>query len=198
MDISSIKMKNKFEESDIEYESCKSYVDMAKKLISTIAPRFKIGLAEEILKDEDAVSNIVTEIILADYKWNGLGTKHGYRKQRATWAIQSYMSRSKNKIKNREWSLEYTNSDDSISLREIIEDKKPGPHQKLEEKERASLVEDLLSSGILSKQQEKCIRLHYFDNLTQTEIGQQEGISREAVRQLLNRGLERLRVVANA
>ena len=65
-----------------------------------MAPKMKYGLAEEMLNNEDAISNVAHDIMVADWQFNGNGNRFGFRKDRAKYAIKSYLSRrSKNNQK---------------------------------------------------------------------------------------------------
>jgi RNA polymerase sigma factor (sigma-70 family) len=62
------------------------------------------------------------------------------------------------------------------------------------EKERLANLEqtikDLLDNDSLSVKQKTQIRMYYFEDKTLSEIGKEFGISREAVRQNIKRGLD--------
>ncbi len=200
MDISNhIGFKDRFEDKpEIEYDSMDEYLKAAKKLIQSLAPRYRVGLAEEMLRDDEAVSNVATDLMIADYKWNGKGTRPGWRKQYASYSILSYMTRAKKRIKTRTWSLDYPvgMDDEGACLSDIVKDHRPGPAEEVENKETSEMIDDLLAFGVLSEQQEKCIRLHYLFSMKQSHIAKQEGISREAVRQNICRGMNKLNEMA--
>jgi RNA polymerase sigma factor (sigma-70 family) len=179
------------------------YGIIARKLISSISPRFKTGLAQEILANEDAIENITTEIMFADWKWNGGGTIEGYRKQCAIWAIQGYMSRAIKRPYN--VSLNNTvNSGDGkdVEFQDLIPDSGAiNPEEMCNEAEqtrkRHELINSLLDSNVLTPQQNKCIRMYFLQEMSLQAIAKELYISREAVRQLVFRGLNRLRNLNN-
>ena len=178
------------------------YTVISKKLIRSIAPKIRIGLAEQLLSSDDAIANIASQIMFADWKWNGLGTIQGYRKQCAEWAIKGYIGRDVQRSKKYMMSLNYKLDDDGNELCELIPDSEVcDPHDIVAEKETQSiqteLIDSLLGSGVLTEPQEQCIRLHYLQELSFTDISKDLGISREAVRQLVGRGMLRLRKLAN-
>ena len=51
-------------------DSFDKYIEIAKKVVAVFAPRYRPGLSEEILRSEDAISNIATAIMIADWRWN--------------------------------------------------------------------------------------------------------------------------------
>ena len=61
----------------------------------------------------------------------------------------------------------------------------------------SDLIDSLLSLDCLSDRQKDYIRLYYFDGYTFEKIGQKYGITREAVRQGLNKALNLIREMVN-
>lgn len=62
----------------------KEYQDIAKKILlkSCTGP-----IVNNILKDPIKFGTVVSAVMTADWKWDGRGTIHGYRKQYAMWTI---------------------------------------------------------------------------------------------------------------
>lgn len=198
---------------NIEFDSLHQYILLAKKSISKFANRFYQGLCAKMLKDEDAISSVANAIMMADWRWdedyqNTKGTKknkYSYRNQCALWAIQTYISKDakiNKKFKNRIYSLDHFLDEDSDSVHSIIPD--PGainPEQHLIEKEQkedlSNLINNLLDLDCLTARQKDYIRLYYFESYTFEKIGQKYGITREAVRQGLNKALNSIRGVIN-
>ena len=90
-----------------QFETLEVYTNLAKKIISKFAPTFYIGLRKELLSNDEAISDIASAIMMADWKWdaNRKGhegqskTRYSYRNQCGIWAIKTYIS-SKYKKKN--------------------------------------------------------------------------------------------------
>jgi RNA polymerase sigma factor (sigma-70 family) len=59
------------------------------------------------------------------------------------------------------------------------------------------LIDNILSIDYLSDRQKDYIKLYYFENYTFEKIGKKYGITREAVRQGLNKALELIRSLNN-
>ena len=80
---------------DKQFDSLDTYIQLAKKTISKFAPKFYNGLAAEMLSNEDAISDIATAIMSADWKFdsNRVGptglkkTQYSYRNQCVIWAM---------------------------------------------------------------------------------------------------------------
>ena len=183
-----------------QFEPLSFYINLAKKTISKFAPKFYNGLSTEMLKNEEAISDIATALMYADWRFDenrkgktGLQkTLYSYRNQCAIWAIKTYIT---NKYKATKVSSLDFELDNEKFLDSIIEDKKhASPIEILIEKEykqNLSLSIDLLlNNNLLSDKQKKQIHMYYFEDKTLSEIGQEFGVSREAIRQNIKRGLE--------
>lgn len=206
-----IKYKNHL---DINFDSLESYLLLAKKAISKFANKTFSGLAKKMLSDEDAVASVASSIMMADWRWdenykNHTGrkkTKYSYRNQCALWAIQTYATSMYKKPKriNNVYSIDHTlkDSQDTLSIHECLEDTKSySPEKEIstrEEKEKLSnLITLMLSTNCLSDRQKDFIQLYYFENYTFEKIGKKYGITREAVRQGLNKAIATIRGFAN-
>lgn len=183
-----------------QFESLSFYVNLAKKTISKFAPKFYNGLSTEMLKNEEAVSDVATALMYADWRFDenrkgktGLQkTLYSYRNQCAIWAIKTYVT---NKYKTTKVSsLDFELGNEKI-LESIIEDKKNmSPIDILIDQEHrsnlSSSIDALLDNNLLSDKQKKQIHMYYFEDKTLSEIGEVFGVSREAIRQNIKRGLE--------
>jgi RNA polymerase sigma factor (sigma-70 family) len=194
---------------DIEFDSLDKYLLLARKSISKFANSFFGGLAKKMLNDEDAVASVANAIMMADWRWdenysNEQGTKktkYSYRNQCALWAIQTYVTKMYKKPKkiNKVYSLDYDATDnDNMSIHECLEDNKNLRPDELiadrEQKENLSqLIEQIFEIDCLSERQKDYIRLYYFENYTFDKIGKKYGITREAVRQGLNKAILTIR-----
>lgn len=189
---------------DKQFDALYDYVDLAKKTISKFGPKFYKNLSAEMLSSEDAVSDVATALMYADWRYDenrtgktGLKkTKYSYRNQCAIWAIKTYITNKYKKNNKNCYSLDFENHEKSLS--EFVVDKKAStPLQTLIQKEeKANLSEDidsLISSGYITEKQKEQIILYYFNNQTLAQIGQQFSISREAVRQNIKRAFESIR-----
>ena len=183
------------------YDSLSQYLLLAKKTISKFGPKFYNGLSAEMLKNPDAVSDVATALMYADWKFDpervGNGgqkkTLYSYRNQCALWAIKTYVSGKYKKQKN--MSLDFDIDSDSQKFKASIRDEKSkDPLDILIEQESLEdltvSVEALLDNKLLSEKQKKQIKMYYFDDKTLSEIGKIFGVSREAVRQNIKRALD--------
>lgn len=199
---------------ELQFDSLNTYITLAKKAISKFANSFYNGLSVKMLKDEDAISAVANAIMMADWRWddnykNDKGTKktkYSYRNQCALWAIQTYISKdSKHKKKHKKvYSLDFTvdDNDEGTNLSSITSDlSELSPEdlaiQKESKQQLLDLISQLLSLDCISPRQKEYIRLYYFESYTFEKIGQKYGITREAVRQGLNKAIQNIKEASN-
>ena len=189
---------------DRQFENLDTYILLAKKIISKFAPGFHSGLQKELLSNEDAISDIASALMTADWKWdkNRTGfegkskTRYSYRNQCGLWAIQTYVS-NKYKKKNIKLSIDNISSDDMKTYSNNIKDNSACHPLDIainkEEKENLKiLIGSLLNSAILSEKQRKQIYKYYFEEKTLLQIGIEYGVTREAVRQNIQKGIKKI------
>lgn len=180
---------------ETQFDSLATYMTLAKKMISKFAPKFYKALAYEMLSNEDAISDVANAIMTADWKFdqNRVGkitgqqkTKYSYRNQCAIWAIKSYIS-AKYKKSSRNYSYDnimFADSDNNTNnpLENLIEVES--------EQLKKQYINQILDSDILTEKQKEQIKLYYFQGLTLSEIGKKYGVTREAIRQNLLKGIK--------
>jgi RNA polymerase sigma factor (sigma-70 family) len=187
-----------------KFETMNTYIMLAKKIISKFGPQFYPGLAKEMLHNEEAISDIATAIMNADWKYDPdkptvsgkKKTLYSYRNQCGLWAIKTYVT---NKYKNssRKISLDYSIDDKATIVNNIVDHKNQSPALIAEMQEtEANLHKDiykLLNIAPISDRQKDQIKLYYLNGLTLSQIGKHYDISREAVRQNIKRGLNTIK-----
>lgn len=188
--------------NNVEFLSLSDYLLIAKKIISKVG-----GSHKKYLQDEDVVSYIANAIMMADWRWDqNYKSKEGrkknqyaYRNQCGIWAIRTLLSKKKKmpKIYSLEESIK--DSDTRNNLDFIVDKKNNNPSSIIENNEyHDTLKQDmknLLSSDILSDKQKEYIDLYYYQNKTLSEIGEIHGLTREAVRQNIVKGVKKLKEV---
>jgi RNA polymerase sigma factor (sigma-70 family) len=183
-----------------QFDSLDFYVSLAKKTISKFGPKFYNGLSVEMLKNEEAISDVATALMYADWRFdeNRQGksgqkkTLYSYRNQCAIWAIKTYIT-SKYK-KRKDYSMDFDNDNDQTMNTLIADIRQKQPVDILLENEQteelSKSIETLLDNNILSSKQKQQIRMYYFEDATLSTIGKKFGVSREAIRQNIKRGLD--------
>jgi RNA polymerase sigma factor (sigma-70 family) len=185
-----------------QFDSLSEYISLAKKTISKFAPKFYNGLSIEMLKNEEAISDVATALMYADWRFDenreGKGgqkkTLYSYRNQCAIWAIKTYVTNKYKKQKN--YSLDQSNDD--VKFNSLISDKSQRqPIDLIIDEEEKNILESdigsILSSAAITEKQKKQIMMYYFEDRTLSYIGKKFGVSREAIRQNIKRGLESIR-----
>lgn len=182
-----------------QFDSLDSYISLAKKTISKFAPKFYNGLSKEMLMNEEAISDVATAIMYADWRYDDTRvgktgmkkTKYSYRNQCAIWAIKTYIT-NKYKSNTKVQSIFAMKDDEDISF-DIPDLKQQQPVDILLDEEYHTILqnnlEELLNNELLSEKQKEQIKMYYYDDMTLSEIGKQFNISREAVRQNIKRGI---------
>tara|TARA_R100000008_G_C3583619_1_gene170436 strand:- start:2155 stop:2790 length:636 start_codon:yes stop_codon:yes gene_type:complete len=192
------KMKKKHPPAEsLVFENLHEYLRHAKRMIGYFA---RGSLGKQMLASEDAISNVATAIMFADWTWDENYTgkrgqkcsKHTYRNLRGIWAIKSYLVRQKRKSKNKINSINTSIDEDGTQLCSILEGDYELPIQNILKSELRELLEDVISCGIITDQQEKYIRAYYFDSMSYSEIARKNGISRQAVHDGVNRAIKSL------
>lgn len=188
-----------------KFEDLSTYILLAKKVISKFAPTFYSGLNKELLSNEDAVADIASALMVADWKWdknrtgfNGQSkTRYSYRNQCGLWAIKTYVS-NKYKKKNHKLSIDNMTTDEmKTHAANIVDSSNCDPYEIVAEQEEQFFIKQninrILDSGILSDKQKNQIKKYYFENKTLLQIGKEYGVTREAVRQNIQKGLNRIK-----
>jgi RNA polymerase sigma factor (sigma-70 family) len=182
------------------FDSLSTYISLAKKTISKFGPKFYNGLSTEMLKNEEAISDVATALMYADWRFDAdrpgksgqKKTLYSYRNQCAIWAIKTYVT---NKYKSKKHlSLDHDNDNDQKLDSMIPDAKQQSPIDCLIDQEYhtnlSGDIETLFNSSALSSKQKEQIEMYYFQDKTLSEIGKKFGVSREAVRQNIKRGLD--------
>lgn len=191
-----------------QYLSMNEYISLAKKTINKFAPKFYNGLNKEILSSEDAISDIATAIMHADWKYDPdregmLGQKktlYSYRNQCAIWAIQTYITNKYKKKFKDVMSLDFSSSEEnSSSYHELVTDKKQTDPLDIlisnEQQDNLILdLESILNSGLITEKQKDQLKMYYMQDMTLSAIGKKYKVSREAIRQNLKRAIENIRL----
>lgn len=171
---------------NVEYHSLEQYINIAKRCINKFCSR---SLAFSMLRNEDAISFVVEELILGTAKFNGYGSLTGYLGLRAKWAIKRWVGLMKKQIKHD--SLDYKRDEDRYDLHNyVIDHKAKDPTENTEQNYYDSVS---IAMNLISDRQKECLSMYLLDGLRQTDIAKKLGISREAVRQHLNNGLNKIK-----
>lgn len=207
------KQKIKYKDhSDIEFDTLDNYILFAKKAIAKFANSIFNGLSKKMLNDEDAISSVANAIMMADWRWDEnynsvTGTKknrYSYRNQCALWAIQTYASKIYHKPKkvNNIYSLDQNNDSTDLCNYDFLQDSRTAKPEcaiidQEEQQSLQQLIEDIFALDLLSDKQKDYIHLYYFENYTFEKIGKKYNITREAVRQGLNKAILLIRGLLN-
>lgn len=189
--------------SEKGFLTIKEYLQITKKIVKHVVGKTNSKIATEILRSDDVLSNIATAIMISDWRYeSGEGASiQTYRYGGALQAIKTYLKRRSNKkfiysldldlnddnnnhdVKNNGNAL-YDKLEDDSQHEPILEDIKNDNHD--------SLIA-LLDGDTLNDKEKICINKYFFDSMTYQKIGDELGITRERVRQIIDGGLSKLK-----
>lgn len=185
---------------DYQFDSLATYINLAKKTISKFSGKFYSSLRNEMLSNEDAISDVAAAIMQADWKWDkdrvgktGLQkTRYAYRNQCAIWAIQTYITKKYKSKKS--YSLDSINTlDKETSSYSFLSGSEKDPLDIIIENEDrenlANCIKDLLEFTSITPKQKEQLKMYFFDGMTLNAIGEKYGVTREAVRQSIKKAI---------
>lgn len=175
--------------------SLDEYYRVAKRCICAFTSG---SLAQTMLRNEDAMSFVAEHLMYGAHRWNESGgrTLHCYLNQCAIWSI------------NR-WILLTKKAQSTISLNETIrsgrtqryailpDESLATPDDILLSKERTENLANVIDNAGLTERQQHCMEVIYVQGQTPSEVARELGISRQAVGQCLNKGIQKIQVAIN-
>lgn len=180
-----------------EFESLDSYRQQAKKLIVHYANRRRSTvLLNDLMRSEDAIAAVANALMLADWTYdaereseNGKCSANTYRFLRATWAIKSYLTRRTKRRKRGNVSLDFSLADDYSDLYGLLPDDCPDADQRIIRSELRDIMEEILSSDMITSRQAHYLREHYLEEKPLGDIAKESGVTRQAVYDGLKRAI---------
>jgi len=186
--------------SHTTFLSLSEYQSVARKLIVKLGPKCNVNVVE-LLRNDDAVSNITTSIMMADWNYDNVHTsqngrkctRRAYRGNCAKWAIYGYITRRENNKGKHNISLDscvekyeqvFGNYSTNASIQRDVYDI-------LEVVERSNTTK----SSTIKPRTISIIKMYYFENNTLKDIGAYYGVSRQRTKQIIDRGLEQIREI---
>lgn len=163
------------------FDTLENYLLIAHKVVAQHANKIRPGLAAELLSNEDAMSYVAYEIMLADWLYDSTKGRslEGYRFLRAEWEMRRYCSK-KGKMTKHE------------PLYENV------PVKQKEDNGDVEHCQYLLKHSVLTEKERESIELKFFHNMTFMEIASQLNVSFQAVQKTVERALKKLRNTAYA
>jgi len=170
----------------MNYLTLDEYLTGAKKII----------LAQQcgyLLYDEDAVSHVAYRMMLADQTWNGSSSRETWRYNQAKYAIMRIITKRKQERGRGIQSLDYGWDLENDRRSHMVPCKKI--NESIDHQKNVEQFEDVCERAetILSERQLDCFKLYYKENLSMEEVGQQLGMSKQAVSLHVIRGTKELR-----
>jgi RNA polymerase sigma factor (sigma-70 family) len=186
---------NRIRELRVEYKekpkeyycSLDEYILMAKKSIA----KFASPLAKGLLRNDDFISEIAHSIMMADWRWNGLGDRVGYRSKCANWAIKVNLRKLKKntdlKILSLNYDINYDNGNDNVGLYNIIEDKRLNNYPK------SINTEAIFEKSGLTDKQKQLLIMYYIDGMKLREIAEQVGTTPQNINKIIRTSVKKIK-----
>ena len=192
------KKRLNFPQERKEFCTLEEYTDIAKKTISRYCPKNR----EEILRNDDAVANIAHAIMLADWQFNGRGSKFGFRKSRARFAIKSYLSRRARNLKNVEFSIDsiMNNETQDTFAATIVDDRETAQENLSREENNKYLLkklEDFRNRGVLSNRAYNYIQDFYLNDMKVEDMAAKYDVTKQSIYHQMNSSMKTLRRLLN-
>lgn len=192
IDIAGIK-KKKLDYANIEHGeflTLEEYMTLTKKFVKRYA-----GYARtSILASDDAITNIATSIMMADWRWkDDYHTENGteklqrqnYRLQCAKYAIYEYIKRrSKNKL-----NVSLVNKEDETIEIFTVDNQQIGRKEKEELKEELTLC---INNANLKQLEDVCMRAYFYHGMSYQDIGMKLSLSKERIRQIVKEAVSKI------
>lgn len=187
----------------MEFETLDNYLNIAKKTISKFGSKMYPSLVKEMLSNDETIAEIAEAIMVADWKWDserkgkitGLSKNlYSYRNQCAIWAIKTYVTQKFRKNKKKQCQIDHI-----IENHTYIDQTDPAKIME-ESEETENLrknIKELINTAPLTDKQKKQIILYYYENKTLSEIGKIYNVTREAIRQNINKSISTIKFYAN-
>lgn len=176
--------------------SLDDYYQIASRCIGAFASG---SVAQSMLRNEDAISFVAEHLMYGTCRWteDGGRTLRSYINQCAIWSIQRWIMLSKKAHGKHEQSLNREDKDGDRQFYETIADTSVGlPIDELCCDEEMQAIRQVMDDE-LTDNQRQCIELIYIQDLSGADVARQLKVSRQAVEQSMNKGLEKIRAKLN-
>ena len=194
-------------EKQNRFLSMKEYEILAKKMLKKHIKKYDNILSiKKLIASEEIISEIMNALMKADWSWDKTKSKQSYyRSQHCKWAILDIVDRIINEPKNlvNDSDISANNSyDNEYSVIDTFSSDSSGymtqeQFEEDEEKEHNIKKVQSLIPKVLTKTQQKCVKLYFFDGLPVAKIAPQLGITPQRVYQIIEKSTKTLKEYVN-
>lgn len=176
-----ISVKNNEPNLNIKY-----YDYIAKNLLLNMCGR----QAQYIINDPNKFGTVVSELMIADWKWSGVGTIFGYRKQRVKWILGRLNEKNPEEI-----SLYTEVGDQEYIIDKLVDRKTECKTSKIDDSEIIEKIREYLQTPKLTKNEKICIEKYYLSEYPNTyeSIANEIGMTRQGVKVNITNALEKIK-----
>jgi RNA polymerase sigma factor (sigma-70 family) len=193
-------------EKQNRFLSMKEYEVLAKKMLKKHIRKYDNILSiKKLIASEEIISEIMNALMKADWSWDETKSKQSYyRSQHCKWAILDIVDRIINEPKNliNDTDVSSNSHENEYSVISMLADDSSGymtqeQFEEDEEKEHNIKKVQSLIPKVLTKTQQKCVKLYFFDGLPVAKIAPQLGITPQRVYQIIEKSTKTLKEYVN-
>jgi RNA polymerase sigma factor (sigma-70 family) len=205
-------LKNEYPDAkDLEQQnrflSLKEYEILAKKMLKKHIKKYDNILSiKKLLASEEIISEIMNALMKADWSWDAAKSKQSYyRSQHCKWAILDIVDRMINEpktmVNDTDISYGCGHEDDTgiVDMLAVTASGYMSQEQYEQEEENQHNIKKLqdLIPKVLTKTQQKCVKLYFFDGIPVSRIAPQLGITPQRVYQIIEKSTNTLKEYVN-
>lgn len=182
-----------------EFLHLEDYLKMTRKVVVYVLGA-KNPMTSDILKSEDAVSNIATSIMIADWKFDPTKNvlRSTYRYGAAKQAILSYITAKRKKRFHYSLDAKISVDGNDINLHSVLQcPKQKTPEDVMTHNIDLDVMEQYVhgNESLLKDREKDFLDKYYYHNLTLQQIGDEYSLTRERVRQVIEKSIIKLKTV---
>lgn len=180
-----------------KFENIEFYNKFARAIVKRYVPK---NVRLNFFNNDEIMSYIAYQIMVADEKWDGTGTKDGYRFRRGKWAVSHIIRVHNNKVPKEGKNVSIYSSKKGEAKKEIadfIQDSSGIDNH--ENNELLSKIIEFITTDndICNPQQRTYMRQKFLEGMRNADIAREHKISRERVGQVIKTSIERIRQALN-
>jgi len=152
-----------------------------------------------MLRDEDSISYVAYKMMLADDKFDGRGSRNGFRMSRAKYAIRALVSSYKKKQKDKMISLNIptyskNSGGDNVDLYNQVDSGVMSPDEICMSKENNKTIFDtVINSKLLTIRQKACVLGYYRDGRKLGDLAEEFNVTHQAINISIKEAIEKLK-----
>lgn len=173
----------------VEMLSLEEYEKMGIKLINKHIT--SSGLRKEMLSSEDVISDLIHILAKADLKFDGRGSREGYRSACAQYFFRHYITKKANHSKKNKNYNPKIHSENSYTLFDLIPSKENTIKQ-MEDQETIAFI-----FAQIPQSWQEILSARHIEGKTLQEIADARGITKSRVGQIIEKAEKECKLLSN-